>query len=96
MTCACYIYHALIIAYYPFLYNSKRIKNSYNILQEVKGLSYRDKVKIALIEKNMSQRDLAKKMNISIVYLTDILAGNRTALDRRKQIAEILEMKEEM
>lgn len=58
-------------------------------------LSYRDKVKIALIEKKMSQRDLAKEMNISIVYLTDILAGNRTASERRKQIAEILEMKEE-
>lgn len=61
----------------------------------MKLLSYRDKVKIALIEKKMSQRDLAKEMNISIVYLTDILAGNRTASERRKQIAEILEMKEE-
>lgn len=61
----------------------------------MKLLSYRDKVKIALIEKKMSQRDLAKEMNISIVYLTDILAGNRTASERRKQIAKILEMKEE-
>lgn len=52
----------------------------------------KDKVKIALIKKGWSQRELARQMNISMSYLQDILNENRKPVDRLKQIETLLEI----
>ncbi|EAC5282879.1 XRE family transcriptional regulator [Listeria monocytogenes] len=41
---------------------------------------------------NMKQSDLAKMLNISNPYLSDIINGKRDASKVRKEIAEILEI----
>lgn len=41
---------------------------------------------------NMKQTDLAKRLEISDVYLSDIINGKRDATRVRKRIAEILEL----
>lgn len=52
----------------------------------------KDEVKIALIKKGWSQRELARQMNISMSYLQDILNENRKPVDRLKQIETLLEI----
>lgn len=53
-------------------------------------MSLKSEVKIALIEKNWSQRELARQMDISITYLQDILNEVRRPEERLKQIENIL------
>ncbi|CAI3378765.1 helix-turn-helix transcriptional regulator [Enterococcus cecorum] len=56
-------------------------------------MSLKNQVKIALIKKGWSQRELARRMNITVSYLQDILNGNRKPEERYNQIEELLEIK---
>lgn len=60
---------------------------------EVKEMSRKNQVKIALIPKGWSQRELARQMGITVSYLQDLLNGNRNSEERLKQIEELLEIK---
>lgn len=55
-------------------------------------MNLKDTVKMALIPKGWSQRELARRMEISMSYLQDILVGNRTPLERLQQIEGLLEV----
>lgn len=52
----------------------------------------KDEVKIALIKKGWSQRELARQMDISMSYLQDILNENRKPVNRLKEIGTLLEI----
>ena len=56
-------------------------------------MALKNQVKIALIKKGWSQRELARQMGISASYLQDILVGNRTPEQRLKQIEYLLDIK---
>lgn len=56
-------------------------------------MTLKQKVAHALIDKDWSQRELARKMNISMSYLQDILLENRKPAKRLKQIEELLDIK---
>lgn len=47
----------------------------------------------ALIDKEWSQRELARQMDITMSYLQDILNENRKPVKRLKQIEELLNIK---
>ncbi|MCF1614818.1 helix-turn-helix transcriptional regulator [Tetragenococcus koreensis] len=53
-------------------------------------MSVKQEVKIALVKKGWSQRELARQMDISITYLQDILNEVRRPEERLKQIENIL------
>lgn len=53
-------------------------------------MTLKQQVKIALIEKKWSQRELARRMEITMSYLQDILLENRKPEERLKQIEELL------
>ena len=53
-------------------------------------MTLKQQVKIALIEKKWSQRELARRMEITMSYLQDILLENRKPVERLKQIEELL------
>ncbi len=55
-------------------------------------VSFKDEVKIALVKKGWSQRELARQMEISAAYLQDILKGNRNSEERIKQIHDLLDL----
>ena len=55
-------------------------------------VNLKETVKVALIKKRWSQRELARQMTISPAYLQDILVGNRTPLERLQQIEAMLEI----
>lgn len=67
-------------------------KNVINSILEVMDMTLKQQVKIALIQKKWSQRELARRMGISMAYLQDILAENRTPTKRLKQIEELLDI----
>lgn len=56
-------------------------------------MSLKKQVAHALIDKDWSQRELARQMNISMAYLQDILLENRKPVERLKQIEELLSIK---
>lgn len=56
-------------------------------------MNRKKEVKIALIKKGWSQRELARRMDISVAYLQDILNGNRNTEERLKQIDDLLHTK---
>ncbi|MEB7790345.1 helix-turn-helix transcriptional regulator [Enterococcus faecalis] len=56
-------------------------------------MSLKQIVQIELIKKEWSQRELARRMGISMAYLQDILLENRKPVNRLKQIEEILDIK---
>ncbi|EMW5616433.1 helix-turn-helix domain-containing protein [Enterococcus faecalis] len=55
-------------------------------------MTLKQEVQIALIKKEWSQRELARKMGISMAYLQDILLENRKPVERLKQIEELLDI----
>lgn len=55
-------------------------------------MTLKQEVKIALIQKKWSQRELARQMGIPMSYLQDILVENRTPIKRLKQIEELLDI----
>ncbi|GKX27877.1 hypothetical protein SH1V18_03570 [Vallitalea longa] len=50
-------------------------------------------VRKALIDKEMSISELAKKLGISLTYLYDILNSSRKAEKQKKKILNILDIK---
>lgn len=48
------------------------------------------KVQTALILQEMTMTELAKKLGISVSYLSDIVKGNRKGEKHKKKIAELL------
>jgi transcriptional regulator with XRE-family HTH domain len=60
-------------------------------------MSFEKKVKIALIKKEWTQKDLAEELGITVSYLRDLMKGNRQSEQRIKQIKEVLkgELEEE-
>lgn len=61
-------------------------------LKEGENMSMKDEIKIALIKKGWSQRELARQMDISAAYLQDILVGNRKPIERLEQIEKMLQV----
>lgn len=59
-------------------------------------MSLKKQVAHALIDKDWSQRELARQMDISMAYLQDILLENRKPVERLKQIEELLDIKLEI
>ncbi|TWK50876.1 hypothetical protein CHCC15292_3812 [Bacillus licheniformis] len=57
-------------------------------------LDFGKQVKTWLILNDMQQKDLAKMLNISNAYLSDILLGKRKGKKVREKIVKILDMKE--
>ncbi|OJT67015.1 helix-turn-helix domain-containing protein [Bacillus licheniformis] len=57
-------------------------------------LDFGKRVKTWLILNGMQQKDLAKVLNISNAYLSDILLGKRKGKKVREKIIKILDMKE--
>jgi len=57
-------------------------------------LEFGKQVKTWLILNDMQQKDLAKMLNISNAYLSDILLGKRKGKKVREKIVKILDMKE--
>lgn len=55
-------------------------------------MSFKIKVKVALMKKNKSMKWLAGELNISPAYLSDILNSNRKAEHYRRKIIDILEL----
>lgn len=55
-------------------------------------MSLKKQVAHALIDKDWSQRELARQMDISMAYLQDILLENRKPVERLKQIEELLDI----
>ncbi len=53
-------------------------------------MNRKKEVKVALIKKGWSQRELARQMGISVAYLQDILNGNRNTEERLRQIDDLL------
>ncbi|MDA2567387.1 helix-turn-helix transcriptional regulator [Bacillus cereus] len=48
------------------------------------------KVRIKLLESDISMRSFAKDLGISVAYLSDILRGKRMATEQKKKIAKVL------
>lgn len=59
-------------------------------------MSLKKQVAHALIDKEWSQRELARQMGITMSYLQDILLENRKPAERLKQIEELLDIKLEV
>ena len=53
------------------------------------------KVKVELAKRNMNMTDLAKQLNISSPYLSDIIYGRRKASKQKDLIKKVLDIKEE-
>lgn len=53
------------------------------------------KVKVELAKRNMNLTDLAKQLNISSPYLSDIIYGRRKAIKQKEIIKKVLNIKEE-
>lgn len=56
-------------------------------------MTLKKQVAHALIDKDWSQRELARQMGITMSYLQDILNENRKPRERLKQIEELLDIK---
>lgn len=56
--------------------------------------NFRTAVRIELVKRNMTMAALAREMGISSDYLRKIVRGKRKAAERRQEIKEILNIKE--
>lgn len=56
-------------------------------------MTLKKQVAHALIDKEWSQRELARQMGITMSYLQDILLENRKPKERLEQIEELLGIK---
>jgi transcriptional regulator with XRE-family HTH domain len=54
------------------------------------------KVRSELLRRNMTIKQLAEMLGISSPYMSDILRGRRDAVEQKKRIAKILDIKEEV
>lgn len=53
-------------------------------------MSFEQEVKIALIKKDWTQKDLAEELGITVSYLRDLMKGNRQSEQRIREIKEVL------
>ncbi|WP_373786364.1 helix-turn-helix domain-containing protein [Jeotgalibaca porci] len=53
------------------------------------------KVKVELAKRNMNMTELAKLLEISRPYLSDIIYGRRIAAEQKERIKKVLDIKEE-
>ncbi|WP_373738698.1 helix-turn-helix domain-containing protein [Jeotgalibaca porci] len=53
------------------------------------------KVKVELARRNMNMTELAKLLEISRPYLSDIIYGRRIAAEQKERIKKVLDIKEE-
>lgn len=53
-------------------------------------MSFEQEVKIALIKKEWTQKDLAEELGITVSYLRDLMKGNRQSEQRIREIKEVL------
>lgn len=56
-------------------------------------LDFKKKVKIALIERDSTMRELAEELGISISYLSDLVNGKRHSIERLNDIKKYLNLK---
>ena len=54
------------------------------------------KVRMELLKRNITNKQLADMLGISNAYLSDILRGRRDAFAQKKKKKKILEIKEEV
>lgn len=85
----------LHISLYSFLCQAQKEYKwrKYSIDRREPQMSLKKQVAHALIDKDWSQRELARQMDISMAYLQDILLENRKPVERLKQIEELLDIK---
>lgn len=57
-------------------------------------LTFEEQAIISMKRKNLTLKDLAKELNISTGYVSDIIKGNRKGGRYRGKIVEILEIKQ--
>ena len=57
-------------------------------------LSFEEKAIISMKRKNLTLGDIAKKLDISTPYVSDIIKGNRKAEKYRNKIIKLLEIEE--
>lgn len=53
---------------------------------------FEKQVRIALIERNMTQTNLAEELGISISYLSDLLKGKRKTAEQIDRIKQFLNL----
>lgn len=61
---------------------------------EFNELTFEEQAIISMKRKNITLGDIAKELDISIPYVSDIIKGNRKPERYRSKIAELLEIKE--
>lgn len=58
----------------------------------ISQLTFEEQAIIQMKRKNLTMTQIAKSLNISIPYVSDIIKGNRNAETYKKKICEILEI----
>ncbi len=58
---------------------------------DIQGINFGNEVKKQLIDLNKSPKHLAIELGVSRTYLYEILNGTRKGINKRKEIADILE-----
>lgn len=61
----------------------------------IKMLDFKKQVRIQLIHKDMTMKDLADEMGICVSYLSELLNGTRTNQSQIQKIKEILNIGDE-
>lgn len=57
-------------------------------------LTFEEQAIISMKRKNLTLGDIAKELDISVPYVSDIIKGNRKAEKYRSKIVALLEIKE--
>jgi len=65
-------------------------KKGVNAMIDINDKNFGLKIKKLLLELGITQRNLAKQLKITDAYLSDILKGNRKALDIRQRLVFII------
>jgi predicted transcriptional regulator len=60
-----------------------------------KMLDFEKQVRHALIDHNMTMKELAEQLGITVSYLYDIITGARKAEHQKKRIRELLSIEEQ-
>ncbi len=57
-------------------------------------LTFEEQAIVSMKRRNITLTDLARELNISVGYVSDIIKGNRKGGDYKGKIAELLEISE--
>ncbi|MEA4892623.1 MAG: helix-turn-helix transcriptional regulator [Peptococcaceae bacterium] len=60
--------------------------------ENIVSASFGIQVKLALVQRRMSQKDLAQELGVSRQYLCDVLAGRRPGWKYQADICRLLEL----